>query len=720
MRTKLLLLFLIPALECLSQDENGLPDENELLELEPVYMTGSLFSPNQIDAFAEYKNIDREQLLLQGTQTPIQAIRLLPSFFGSMNTENDSNGGSGSASPNIRGLGTLRTLNLINGRRSGGNSSWGLEPGGFGNLNLIPQAAIRDIDILLESASTTYGSDAIGGVVNINLENRFEGVRIDGLYGDTTEGGGQTQQYSLIGGFSIDEDTHLTLLGSYYDRQVIWARDRELSETTNFIPRGGTNRGSPTFPGRAVLFTGGGVLDGILAPGVPFPTSAADYVAYDPNVDAFNFNLYAPNIPGQTVANGYAAIEHYLSDQVTLYGDALYAFNQVDNGLAPGPWSAFPSLPGNPPSALLTSVQNSPHNPVAPPFLIGASYRSFELGNLGADFNRNAFRLVGGARGVIDDRWNWDSAVLYTQTDTKLDFSGIADARRLIPFIDNGSFNPFARSIVGINGGVPFNNFLTLNAAAVEAQNKYFDNMILYDLTVSGDLVDLPAGSLSGALGFEYRYETIDVTPDTLWASGQNLSAGGFTKPFSGQRDVIAVFGETVVPIISPSHDVVAIQALRANLGLRFENFWDEGDDPVTGVSRPNEYSSLSFKASLEWEPVETVLLAGSYSTGFRAPTLYESYSAPVVDFPILVDPTGATAPGTSIPTLVAGNPSLDPEISQSFNASVVWEPEPVKGLAFRVDYYYVQIDDAIANGAQLHSMRIILRMSLERVLVVR
>ncbi|MEO0794656.1 MAG: TonB-dependent receptor [Verrucomicrobiota bacterium] len=676
-------------------------DEEDLLELEPVYMTGSLFTPVEGDPVETFFELDRDDMLLSGTQRPIEILRLQPSFFGAMNTSNDSNGGTGSSSPNIRGAGTLRTLTLINGRRAGGNSAFGLEPGGFANINLIPQAAINDIDILLETASTTYGSDAIAGVVNIGLDNRFEGVRLDGLYGNTTQGGGQTQQYSLIGGFQVDEDTHLTLLGSYYDQQVIWARDRDLSATTNFIPLGGTNRGSATFPGHATIFTGGGVLDGLLSPGIPFPTSGADYQPYNQNTDAFNFNAYAPDIPALKIASGFAAIEHDLTDQVTLYGDALYSYQFQANALAPAPWSAFGPLPGNAPSPLFTAVQNSPHNPVGPASVINVNYRSFELGNLEADIQRSAFRLVGGARGLIEDRWEWDTAVLYTQTQTDFDFSGVADARILVPFINSGAFNPYSRVIAGNNAGISFNNYTALQTAAVEPHNDLFENMLTYDAKVSGKIIDLPAGALDGAIGFEYRYESIDNTPDVLWSTGQNLGAAGFNQPFSGQRNVFAFFGETYVPILAPHHDVPLAQNLDLSLGLRFETFDDNGNDPVTGLSAPNGYSNLSWKVALRLKPVETVTLRASYSTGFRAPTLYESYASQTFDFPILVDPTGATAPGTPIPTFLRGNPSLDPETSQSVSASVIWEPEPVEGLAFRVDYYYLNVDDAIANGAQ-------------------
>ncbi|WOO39860.1 TonB-dependent receptor [Rubellicoccus peritrichatus] len=671
--------------------------EEPIVEMEPFVVTGSLLTTDDIKFFSPTTTLTYEDLILTGSQTPIESLRLLPSFFGAMNTENDSNGGIGTASPNIRAIGTLRTLTLINGRRAGGNSAFGLQPGGFADLNLIPQAAISEIEIYKAAASTTYGSDAIGGVVNVLLDDRFEGVRANALYGDTTEGGGAVQQYSVTGGFNVDEDTHITVLASYYDRTTVWARDRDLSKTTNFISRGGTNRGSATFPGTAQATTNGG-LNGILAPGVTIPTSSADYVTYNQNTDAFNFNEFAPAIPGQEIVSGYGAIQHDLTDQVMLYGDVLYTYTDQDNGLAPAPWSASAFSP----PAFFSAVENSPHNPFAAGELQQVNYRSFELGDLKAGWQRNAVRLVGGATGEIDERWIWDSAVLYTQENITGSFTGIADATLLTPFIQSGQFNPFASVSQGVNNGIAFDNAAALQAAATSAQNKYFENLFSYDAKVQGDLIELPAGSLTGAIGAEYRYESISVDPDPLWASGNNLGGGGLTSSFTGQRNVGAVFAETIVPLVAPGQHVTGVHRLDLDLGLRFEGFDDRGQDPLApGTEAPNSYNNLSWKAALGYQPTEGITMSGSFATGFRAPTLYESYSTQVVDFPILIDSTGASPPGLAIPTIVRGNPNLDPETSRSWSAGIGWEPQQIEGLAFGIDYYHVTIDDAIANGAQ-------------------
>ena len=671
------------------------PIPERIYQLEPFYVTGSLLPKNEREPAETLDSLSYDDLLLDGAQRPIESLRLQPSFFGAMNTANDSNGGSGSSSPSIHALGVLRTLNLINGRRAGGSSAFGLEPGEFGNLNLIPQAAITNIDMLLETASTTYGSDAMAGVVNIQLLDDFDGVRLNGLYGNTTQGGGETQQYSLTSGYQIDENTHLTVLGSYYNQQVIWARDRDLSATTNFTSRGGTNRGSSTFPGRAILLSGGSVLNGILPAGTPFPTSAASYIAYDQNRDAYNYNEYAPDIPAMEIASGYASIEHDISERVTLYADGLYSEQKQANGLAPAPWTAY----GN--NSFFQAIQNSPHNPVAPDDLYTLYYRNFALGNLETNYRRNAYRVVGGARGIAGDQWYWDTAVLYTQSQMDADFTGIADARLLEPYINTGAFNPFAQVSSGVSQGIAFDNDTALKASSVDTHDEYYENMFLYDAKLAGDLFSMPAGAIKGAFGYEYRYESIDTTPDELWAGGANLGGSGYTQPFAGQRNVFALFGEFSIPLISPAQEILGVERLGLDFGVRYEDFSDRGNDPLTGLSAPNSYNNISWKSIVTWQPMDTLTLRAAYSTGFRAPTLYESYASEVYDYPILVDPTGATPPGTPIPTLMRGNPSLHPEVSRNISASAIWVPNELPGVTLRVDYYYVTVKDAIANGAQ-------------------
>lgn len=147
---------------------------------------------------------------------------------------------------------------------------------------------------------------------------------------------------------------------------------------------------------------------------------------------------------------------------------------------------------------------------------------------------------------------------------------------------------------------------------------------------------------------------------------------------------------------------VTGINSLDVDIGLRFEGFADRGEDPLApGTEAPNNYNNLSWKAAVVYKPTEEVSVRGSFATGFRAPSLYESYSSQVIDNQLLVDPTGQTPAGTLIPTRVIGNPDLDPETSASWSAGILWEPKAVEGVALSVDYYHTVVNDAIANGAQ-------------------
>ncbi|WPJ94488.1 TonB-dependent receptor plug domain-containing protein [Coraliomargarita algicola] len=194
--------------------------------------------------------IDQEELKLWGDHTASSALRTQAFSFGSSNTENDSNGGTGSAGANIRGLGNLSTLTLINGRRSGGNSAVGFQHGGFADLTLIPTAAIKEIEVATDGSSVAYGSDAVAGTVNLLLHDNFEGNRMDASFSNTSDGDASEKTFSFLSGQALSESTHLALLGSWYQRNSIEARDREISKDADRRSQGGQNQGSPTYPGR--------------------------------------------------------------------------------------------------------------------------------------------------------------------------------------------------------------------------------------------------------------------------------------------------------------------------------------------------------------------------------------------------------------------------------------------------------------------------------------
>ena len=664
---------------------------NEPPALVPYVVTGSHLPVTTEQAPVPLTVIDSDALNLWGDASPIQALRKQPFSFGAANTENDSNGGTGSAGANIHGLGNLSTLTLINGRRAGGNSAYGYQHGGFADLNLIPSAAIREIQVATDGTSVAYGSDAVAGTVNVLLHDTFTGNRVDSSYSDTTDGDASEKTFSFLTGQDLSDKTHLVLMGSWYQRNSINARDRQISRDADRRNQGGQNQGSPTYPGRIDVDG----IEYVLKDGITAPNSLSDYRAWDEENDLYNFSEAAVAIPEVERKSLMANLSHDLSPSLQLWSELLYTESDFDNGLAPAPWfgGTFPFAGLNFPvhSEILDAAKDSDYRPgdIAPDDLDQVNYRSFEIGNLTVDQEKSALRGLLGLRGQLGE-WQWETAALYIETDFDAKFSGIADETAVVDLINSGAFNPFATAYAS---GPGYDNAAALATAARKPTNHYNEAFWSYDIKASAPIYELPSGSVHLATGLEYREETIDVDIDPLFESGANLGAGAQSS-FAAKRSVASLFAETLIPIFSSGH-----QKLDLSLSARYEDYLDK---PTSGSSdSSNGYDTFVYKAAIFYEPNEAIRFQVAYGTSFRAPTLTESYGGDTFSAPIYNDPLGFTPSSSRIDTSVSGNPDLDPEESTNLNVGFVFEPNKSRGWRLSVDYYKIETEDVIVNGAQ-------------------
>jgi outer membrane receptor protein involved in Fe transport len=650
---------------------SALPAESEPpekpLELAPYIVTGSHLPVEAETVPVPLTTVDAETLQLWGDLSPISALRDQPFSFGAANTENESNGGTGSAGVNLRGLGNLSTLTLINGRRAGGNSAFGFQHGGFADLNLIPSAAIREIQVATDGTSVTYGSDAVAGTVNILLHDTFTGNRVDSSYSDTTDGDASEKAFSFLTGQNLSDKTHFILLGSWYQRNAIYARDRTISKNTDFTSQGGQNQGSLSFPGRIkVDDTEYVLIDPSAAPG-----DLSDYRILDDSVDRYNFNEAAPSIPSVERYSAMANLSHEISEDLEVWGELMYTESTFDNAGAPAPWT-------------LSSVTGSasPHAPdLAGDTLTGLRYRSFELGNLTATQEKDALRGLLGFRGELGE-WDWETATMYIETNLKVDWSGIADADAITTAIEDGSFNPFAPAYAsGETSGTFYDNEKAIREAATKANERFEETYFSEDLKIGGPLFELPAGDVQALLGLEYRKETVDVSVDQAILDGKTLGKLVGALPFSAKRDVVSIFAESLIPLIEANGNSATLPFLDLQLGLRYEGYQDRSG----GLK--NTYDALVYKGGLTCRPTAAITIHGTYGTAFRAPTLTESFSS---EWGSLVydDTTGSTLPYERVFTQYGANPELDPEESQTLNLGITFEPKPNEGVRVSIEYY--------------------------------
>src|SRR6478752_2271483 len=357
-------------------DDQNAEKKDDAVTLEKFVVTGSFIPQASTEPVGPVAIFSEQDIRATGAFTPIEALRSLPSFIGNTGTtEFDSNGGNGSTGVSLRGLGVNQTLVLINGRVTGQ----------FGNIQLIPIEAVERIEVLRDGAGVIYGSAAIGGAVNVILKRNFTGTALDFSGGAATRSPGsrETFQASFVTG-ATHGGTSVLVSGSYSTRKTIYASQRPNSAESDNRPRGGTNSGSPTYPG--VIQINGGASPRVLRPDFSGPATPtlADYIPQDQNTfssnQLFNFREFSPSTPGQDRNSLYASLEQEMAGKhLVLFASALMAKLSTANGLAPAPFALDAEADGPAVGSLTTF---GPYNPGLG-FENGDffRYRSIELGN---------------------------------------------------------------------------------------------------------------------------------------------------------------------------------------------------------------------------------------------------------------------------------------------------------------------------------------------------
>ncbi|HEY3165849.1 MAG TPA: TonB-dependent receptor plug domain-containing protein, partial [Candidatus Binatia bacterium] len=318
---------------------------------ERVIVTGSNIPTAAEQASIPVTTYTAQWLQKSGANTPVEGLRYLPTFVGDAATENNSNGGDGTANVNLRGLGAENTLVLINGRRYiGGN--------GFPDVNLLPISAINKVDILKDGASAIYGSDAVAGVVNFMFWNDirdygpiYEGAEFEVRYGTTTDKDANLRQAWIRGGVTgLDGKVAIFASAEYYNRAGIQSIDRVISATADTsnnpnvgdnppigvagLGLGGINGNSPTFAGRVRIFDPSidrnvQLVLNDLSNNAPTPASYRRFEPLDPgpgeflpgqDPSRFNFRAFSPAIPPVEKSSTY------VTGRYKVFGDALQVY----------------------------------------------------------------------------------------------------------------------------------------------------------------------------------------------------------------------------------------------------------------------------------------------------------------------------------------------------------------------------------------------------------
>jgi outer membrane receptor protein involved in Fe transport len=668
---------------------------SEPTELEKVVVTGSLIPTAETVTATPVAVVSAVELERRDVRAVEQLAKILPSAVGAGNFGSSrGNGGDGSSSIALRGI-PGGTLVLINGRRLAPNSFF---DGSTVDLNTIPLAAVERIEILKDGGSAIYGADAVAGVVNFILKKNYNGTELNAYYGNTTDTDVSTQTYSFITGAS-DEQTSFLIGGSYFKKNSLFSKDRsrsapDITQTSN--TSGTSNPGGFNVPnnlrGDNKLYNPNAsptanvrvrVKDDAV-PDAQGRYSKDDYRPFT-NADRFPFPLYTPAIRPAEMYHFFGNGERQLiGDALKFFTEGSYSHTWTFNQLAPTPFnSAFSPA---------TIPASNFYNPFGID-LTSWAYRLVELGPRTEEIRADTFRIITGLRGEIPDTTiKWETAFLYARDRRAQRLGGDFSFNKVKETIGRttpDAFNPFGRQS---------NSQALLDEIGEPLFTLADQELWSVDLTVNGELFDLPAGPVGFAVGGVYHEESLAFEPDYPQRSGDLV---GFNQaaPLHGARDVYSAFAEISIPITSPEKEIPGFYSLE-----------------ITGAGRLDKYSDFGTtwnpKVSVRWQPIDKSLtLRGSYSTSFRAPTFSDLYTLPSEDFPELRNPVVFADPNrgpndpfafTQIRTLRSGNPSLKPEEAENFTAGLVYTPSFVKNLTLSWDWFHINQENVPASVDQL------------------
>jgi len=682
------------------------PDEGDV-----IVVTGTRIAVEGYESSSPITTIDADELSLKQPIDVESVLRSMPQFLPG-NGGQVNNGSSGTSTLDLRGLTTPRTLPLIDGKRM-----VGFDPNGLFDVTAIPLALLERVDVVTGGASAVYGSDAVAGVVNFIMNDDFKGGQLDANYSITDHGDGEVENYQATLGAGFDDGRgNVVLSMGYANKEPVYQTRGPGSATPG--------ASSTTVPTAIDSSTGGRTQISATGTLVPF------YQGFDFNPQ----NLYQSP---QTRWNAMALAKYAVNDHVEAYSRFIYSNSESSPQLASSGTFGFSfAIPVNNPflsaqaatylqanNTVGTCAALNPYAVAAPAgncVKVGVRWRAVVVGPRQYTFAYDTFQSLIGARGDFWG-WDWDIAAAHGETSLKRQQRNDISADRVQQaFFATNTTTCFDTS----NFCAPLNLFNPAIPITPAAADFIRFNLQVQSLTQQDYITGSASRELDGiqspwanspvavSFGAEYRDESSNYQPD---AASQSGSSPGFgqTLPTKGRYDVFEQFVEAIAPLVE---DQPFAKSINLELGFRNSNY------STSGVTE-------SFKYGADWTPVEGVRFRGMFQRAVRAANIAELF-APVTPGTgdLLVDPCANGAPGTPITGALAalciatgvpaatiaggtldqptagqvnaffgGNPNVTPEEADTKTFGVVWQPTFLPKLAVTVDYYDIQVDNAIS-----------------------
>ncbi|HVO05643.1 MAG TPA: TonB-dependent receptor [Burkholderiaceae bacterium] len=685
-----------------------------------VEITGSSIKRTDAETALPVQVLTRKEIAATGAVNVEQLLQTVSAMTSSGATVNSSASGAttgGLSGISLRGLTSLRTLVLINGRR--------VAPYGIGfvgdsvsvDVNSIPLSAIERVEVLKDGASAIYGSDAIAGVVNFILRRDYAGLELSADYGDTTQGGANFKRATVAWGKGdITADKFNVMVSASVQKEgALLGRDRDFASRGYNVDANNDTTSFNTFPANFLLLDGSGNGGNAGAPACPGP-----YAFDSPFLSGSGFCAFDPSplvtlIPESERTSVFASARFAVASSLEFFAEASYNRNKQRTIIQPVPISEIFALPPNhplynvppyngtyPPGApgglagtptgtqpgtsAIIVYPGSPYYPTSTvQALVGAGnplvpisilYRAGVNGNRDFTDIAEAPRFVLGARGDVSG-WDYEAAALYSASKVREQVNdGYPALSQILPILNSGNVNFWGPNTPDVDAQLRSTNF-TGDAFRIKSELGGVQGKATRELT------SLAGGPMAVALGAEYRNEKFLFDPDPIIQTGDIAGYGGNLLVTDQARNVEAAFGELNMPLA---------KGLEVNAALRFDHYQGVG-------------SSTTPKASARWQPVPSLLLRGAVGKGFRAPSLQDLY-LPVTNN---VTPAGTTDPlrcpttgsrtdcQTQFTTINGGNPDLKPE--KSTNATLGLVLAPTSNTSLAIDAFKINLKDTIVNG---------------------
>jgi iron complex outermembrane receptor protein len=682
--------------------------------LEEVMVTGTRIKGLDLKGAAQAVQVDRGEILESGAENLGELMQDLTVTGGGLGTFTTSTAGAlsgdtpvGSASVSLRGLGTGSTLTLINGRRAT-VSSFANGQASFIDINSIPTSAVERVEVLLSGASASYGADAVAGVVNYVLRQDFEGLELSASYGDATAGTDESRwNANALFGWGNDRH-HFMALVDYFERKPLFDRERKITRDSIRPSQQGFH---PSFNDLFFMF-----YDQTEEPADG--GCAADDFGFG-NFGEYcevNTNEFTAVLDEYRSIGGMLTYRFDISDRARWFNEFIYQETDSNGTSSPANFSRAPVDPENPywPQALIDDMVEEGSFGGLNEWSDYFGYPIYAWGKIpeprAVSRTSESMRLVSGIDFDLTDDWNLESAFTYGRNESEQNgVSGLVisqafydanlgnvctdgtrvnrwdvDLVRPDAFYVGETCEDLGKTTLWYN---PFGG-QTEQADGIDelirtrANRKGKSELYALDATASGPLFDFRGRSVSSAIGVEWRRESVrDVPSGVAVATTFNPEPvlGFSSTSADAERDQWATFMEVFWPLTD---------SFELQLAGRYDHYDSFGGD-------------FNPKVAFRFQPVESLIIRGNFSTSFRAPslaqvgagTLLSSYTVDCSATPEACD-GDAGADGESLLSEDVANDDLEPETAETWGFGFLWSP--TQRIDFSVDYWNISYEDVI------------------------